>query len=147
MAVDVNGQITVSRTRREVAEVMFNPKYDKVWISGVVNAFPLTPGKLTKGSRVERVGDFLNKRFSSVFEVIRAEDESFVEMSSEEPFQLKVRYSLSDAEDGTLVEIRLQSVGELPFSMPATMLSRAVKEMISRDLKRLKKLVEEIDGA
>lgn len=147
MSIDAKGEITVSRPRSEVAEVMFNPKFDKVWISGVKNSFPLTPGLLEKGSRVERVADFLNKSFSTVFEVVSSKPGELVEMTADEPFQLKVRYELADAgADGTLVRIKMQSVGDTPFKMPAPVLARSVSEMISRDLKRLKKLVEDMQA-
>ncbi len=146
MAVDVADEIAITATRAEVAAVMFDPKFDKVWISGVVNSFPRSPGKLTMGSKVERVADFLNKRYSAVFDVIRAEPDSLVEMSADEPFQLKVTYRLRDSTDSeTIAEIHVKSVGEVPFSMPAPLLAKAVGGMISRDLKRLKKLVEELD--
>lgn len=147
MSVDAKGEIAIERTRGEVANIMFDPKYDKVWIGGVTKSFPQAPGKLEKGSRVERHADFLNKTFSTFFDVIRAEEDSFLEMTAEDPFQMKVRYELVDADGGTLVKIRIQSVGEIPFSMPAPILNKAVGDMIGRDLKRLKKLAEEFNAS
>jgi len=58
MSVDAKGEIIISRSREKVAAFMFDPKHDKLWIGGLKNVFPLTPGLLEKGAKVERVGDF-----------------------------------------------------------------------------------------
>jgi len=69
MSVDAHAEVTIDRLRKDVAAVMFDPRCDKLWIGGLVNAFPLTAGLLRKGSRVEHGGDFLSKRFSSMIVV------------------------------------------------------------------------------
>jgi len=143
MSVDVQAEVLIERSREAVAGIMFNPKCDKLWIGGLSNVFPLTPGNLKKGAKVERIGDFLNRRFSSMLLVLRDEPEKMVELSANEPFEMKIRYELLDVPGGTIAKIRIQSIGEMLFQMPATLISRAVSDNINRDLKKLKKHLEE----
>jgi len=143
MSVDVQAQIFIAAPRAKVAEFMFDPKFDKLWIGGLVNVFPLTPGKLKKGSRVERIGDFMNRRFTSTIVVISDEPYKTLELSADEPFEMKIKYELEDSEGGTLAKIRIQSVGDIPFKTPATLLSKTLLENLNRDLKTLKKRLEQ----
>jgi hypothetical protein len=143
MSVDAKGEIIISRSREKVATFMFDPKNDKLWIGGLKNAFPLTPGLLEKGSKVERIGDFLNRAYSANVLVINSEPNKFVELSSDEPFEMKVRYELSDVDDGTKVNLRIQSIGENEYKqVPAALFAKAVNEAVKSDLAALKKHVE-----
>jgi hypothetical protein len=143
MSVDAKGEIIISRSREKVAAFMFDPKCDKLWISGLKNAFPQSPGLLEKGAKVERVGNFLNRAYSANVLVVNAEPNKFVELSSDEPFEMKVRYELSDVEDGTKVNLRIQSIGENEYKqVPAALFAKAVNEAVRSDLAALKKHVE-----
>lgn len=144
MSVDVQAELYIDRSREKVAAVMFDPKSEMSWIGGLTNVFPLTPGMLTKGSRVERVGDFLGKRFSSVAVVLRDEPGSMLELSADEPFEMKMKYQLTDVDNRTKVSIRVQSVGDIDFQLPAVLLNESVLKKITGDLERLKKHVEAI---
>lgn len=142
MSVDAKAEIHIQKPREEVAAVMFNPKCDKLWIGGLVNVFPLTPGLLVKGAKVERVGDFLSRRYSAMVLVMKDEPNKFVELSANEPFEMKVRYDLADSDGGTTAKVRIQSIGESVYQLPASLFNKAVLEAITEDLKRLKKHVE-----
>ena len=84
MSVDAKTEVVIARPREEVAAVMFDPKCDKLWIGGLRNVFPQTSGLLSKGAKVERVGDFLNRRYSANVVVIANEKNKYVELSSDE---------------------------------------------------------------
>jgi len=143
MSVDAKAEVVIERAREEVAAVMFDPKCDKLWIGGLRNVFPQTPGQLKKGAKVERIGDFLNRRFSANIVVIADRPNEFVELSSDEPFEMKVRYELADAENGTLVKLRIQSIGENQYQqMPAALFAKAVNDAIKNDLQNLKRHLE-----
>jgi hypothetical protein len=147
MSVDAKAEVVIARPREEVASVMFDPKCDKLWIGGLKNVFPQTSGLLKKGSKVERVGDFLNRRYSANVIVLNAEENKFVEISSDEPFEMKVRYELADAPEGTLVKMRLQSIGENEYKqMPASIFAKAVNDAVRSDLAALKKHLENGEG-
>jgi len=143
MSVDAKAEIVIDRPRTDVANVMFDPKCDRLWISGLTNVFPQTQGLMKKGSKIERVGSFLGRSFSTVYLVTNDEPATFVEIAADEPFQMIIRYDLSDTDGGTLTKIRVQSVGENLYQIPPSALNRAVSEWISSDLKKLKKRVED----
>jgi hypothetical protein len=143
MSVDAKAEIVIARPRDEVASFMFDPKCDKLWIGGLKNVFPLTPGLLEKGSKVNRVGDFLNRRYSANVLVLDAEPNKYVLLSSDEPFEMKVRYELNDADGGTNVKLRVQSIGENEYKqVPSAIFAKAVNEAVQADLAALKKRLE-----
>jgi len=147
MTVDAKAEIVIARPRADVANVMFDPKCDKLWIGGLKNVFPLSSGLLKKGARVQRVGDFLSRSFSANVLVVSDEPNKFVELSANEPFEMKVRYELNDVENGTLVKLRIQSIGENEYrQVPASIFAKAVKEAVATDLKALKKHLENGKG-
>ena len=51
MSVDAKAEIVIERPRSDVAKIMFDPKCDVLWIGGLKNVFPLTPGTLNAESR------------------------------------------------------------------------------------------------
>jgi hypothetical protein len=143
MSVDVKAETLIARPRTEVAEIMFDPKSDMIWIEGMKQVFPQTPGKLAKGSRVERRGTMAGLEFVSDLLVTNADAGKMLEFSSPEPFEMKIRYNLEDADGGTSVRIRIQSIGDVSrIAMPPSILSNKVREGIEGDLKKLKKHLE-----
>lgn len=143
MSVDVKAEVLIGRPREAVASVMFNPKYDRVWILGISKSFPLDLGNLRKGMRVEHIGEFMKRRFSTILTVTHDIPDQMVEISVDEPFPMRVKYELKDHAEGTLASIRVQSVGEIPFKTTASILSKAVREKIETELRRLKRHCEE----
>ena len=143
MSVDAKAEIVIERPRSDVAAVMFDPKNDKLWITGLTNVFPQSPGRLDAGSKVERVGTFLGRNYSTVYLVTRAEADKFVEYSADEPFQMRLRYELEDTDGATVARVRIQSIGENEYQVPPASLNRAVQDWIAGDLRRLKKRVED----
>jgi hypothetical protein len=143
MSVDARAEIVIERPRKDVAEVMFDPKYDKLWITGLTNCFPQSPGLMRQGLKFERIGTLLGRHYSCQYEVSRSDGESFAEFAADEPFQMKVRYDLADTDGGTLAKARIQSIGENEYKLPAPALNKAVAEWLTGDLKRLKKRVED----
>jgi hypothetical protein len=142
MSVDAKAEILIEKPRDDVAEVMFDPKNDTLWIGGLTNVFPQQSGLMQKGAKFERVGSFQNRAFSSIYLVTRDEPGQSVEISADEPFQMKIRYDLADADGGTMARIRIQSIGENEYQLPSSLLDKAVRDAITADLKRLKDRVE-----
>ncbi len=143
MAVDAKAEILIERPRDAVAKVMFDPKCDKLWITGLSHSFPQSAGPFVQGAKFERVGSFLGRHYSAMYLVTRNAENEFVEITADEPFQMKVRYDLNDFENGTLAKIRIQSIGENLYQVPPAVLNRSVQDWISGDLERLKKRVEQ----
>jgi hypothetical protein len=85
MSTDVRAQVTIRRPRSEVAAFMFDPTNDEVWTTGVIGVRPLTPGRLHRGSKVERTSQFLGRRFAYQYEVVDADEDRLVAMRVEKP--------------------------------------------------------------
>lgn len=142
MSVDVQSEVVISRPRAEVAEFMFDPKNDRLWMTGFTKVFPLQSGPLVKGARVERIGSFLNRHFSAVYVVNSAAEGKSVEMVTDEPFNMKLIYELDDEGDATKVRLQIQSYGELLFKTPIPIFRKAVEEKLNEETKRLKRHLE-----
>ncbi|MEP6849492.1 MAG: hypothetical protein ABI999_11600 [Acidobacteriota bacterium] len=143
MSVDVKGETVINRPRADVAEFMFDPKSETIWLEGVRQVFPQSAGNLVKGVRLERRGTMAGLDYVSEVVVTNEDPGKMLEFSSPEPFEMKIRYNLSDADSGTSVQIRVQSIGDTSrISMPPSILSGKVRDGIESDLKKLKKHLE-----
>lgn len=143
MSVDAQAEVVIARPRAEVAALMFDAKQDKLWLTDVKEVYLLTPGTLKKDSRIQRIGLLLNRHYDANILITRDEPEKMLEMAYNEPFEFKLRYDLSDMEDGgTKVKLRVQSAGETPYNMPASALTKAIQEKLANELKRLKNHLE-----
>ena len=142
MSVDVHAEAIISRPRDEVAEFMFDPRNDRLWMTGFTKVFPLQSGPLVKGAKIERIGSFLNRQFSAVYVVNKAEAGKSVEMITDEPFSMRFRYFLEDEGDATRVRLQIQSFGELLFKTPIPIFRKAVQEKLDDEVKRLKRQLE-----
>jgi polyketide cyclase/dehydrase/lipid transport protein len=142
MAIDVTAEVRIERPRRTVARFMFDPQNDAIWTNGVIESRPLDPGLLARGKRVERTSKFLGRRFSYVIEVVENEEERFVEMETNEPFEMRVRYELEDDGAATCARIRARGGGTGFFSLAGPLLSRMVRRSIQNDLETLKEYLE-----
>ena len=145
MAIHVSSECFIARTPEEVAALMFNPKRDKLWIGGLKGVYPMASGLYEKGSKVEHVGIFLNKHFSAKRLVTKFEENSYVQIYSDEPFEMNVEYRLAQAEGGTKVEMSIASISEILFNSPMSIVSNAVQELIDDNLVRLKRRLEQED--
>ena len=142
MAIHVSSEVIIAKTPEEVAELMFNPKRDKLWVGGLREVYPMASGLYQKGSKVERIGNFLNKHFSAKLLVTKFEENSFVQIYADEPFEMNIEYKLTPEEGGTKVLYSIASISDIDFNSPMSIISNAVQEKIDEDLERLKKRLE-----
>jgi hypothetical protein len=142
MGTDVRVEVEIHRPRNAVADYMFDPAHDPEWTKNVIAVNPLTPGKLHKGSRVERTVKFLGKRFGYQYEVVDAGDD-FVEMTVEQPFPMRVRYEL--AGDGAATRASIHARGDASgfYRLASPLLNRMVRRSIRKDLEMLKQRLEQ----
>ena len=143
MSVDVAPEIVINRPRTEVAAFMFEPKFDVLWTTGIVDCKPLTDGRLRTGSRVERVSKFLGRRFSYLVDVTDHGEDRFVLMKVTQPFPMEIRYELEDVSGGTLARIRAKGDATGFFRLAGPFMSRMVRKSIGADLAKLKECIEE----
>ena len=144
MAVNVQAEVVINRSRSDVASYAMDPGNDPIWISGISEAKALTEPPMSQGTRVERVARFLGKRIEYVLEVVEYDPESLIVMKSVKgPFPMKVSYRFQETPDGTLARIHVQGEASGFYSkITGPVMSRAVKRNITKDLERLKRLLE-----
>ena len=142
MAVDVRVETTIARPRAVVASVMFDPKNDAAWTSGVKEVHPRTEGRLKKGSLVERKVRFMRRDFGYEYYVVDADSDRFVEMEVDRPFPMQIRYELEDIAGGTVARIHARGDARGFFRIGGPLLGWMVRKNIVKDLAALKDLVE-----
>ncbi len=77
--IDVEVAVTIRRSRRDVAAVMFNPRYDTAWIGSALEVRPATPGPLRHGTKISRVSRFFGRRVADTIEVVDHEPDRRIE--------------------------------------------------------------------
>jgi hypothetical protein len=92
---------------------------------------------------VERISSFLGSKLSYLIRVVDADEDHFVEMTTSEPFEMRVRYQLDDDGAATLASIRTRGGGTGFFQLAAPLLGKMVRRSIQKDLQNLKRELEQ----
>ena len=144
MSVNVQVEVVINRARGDVARYAMDPSNDPIWISGIVEAKTLTEPPMSPGTQVERLARFLGQRIEYVLEVVEYDPESLLVMKSVKgPFPMEVFYRFRETPGGTLAQIQVKGDASGFYSKIAgPLMSRAVKRNITKDLKKLKQLLE-----
>ncbi|NNE65074.1 MAG: hypothetical protein HKN33_00790 [Pyrinomonadaceae bacterium] len=142
MSIEVTGRVSVERSPEDVAQVMFNPKKDKLWVRSLREVYPMESGLYKKGARIERIGNFLNKHYSAKLLVTKMEENSFCQLYADEPFEMYIKYNLKETEEGTDIALTISSISEVEFNSPVSIIMKSIQEMIDGDLAKLKKHLE-----
>jgi uncharacterized membrane protein len=144
MAVDVTATGTIHRPREQVAAYLRDPANDTSWIGGLRSARLLTPRPVTVGSQVERVASFLGRRVEYVNEVTELTEDRLAMRSVRSPFPMRVTYGHRKAGDGvTEVSVRVEGDAGRFYALLGPLLGLAVRRSIARDLRNLKRVMEE----
>ncbi len=144
MPVDVTATGTIDRPREEVAAYLRDPANDTGWIGGLRSARLLTPGPVAVGSQVERVASFLGRRVHYVNEITELTGDRLVMRSVQSPFPMRVTYGHRQAGEGaTEVSVRVEGNAGRYYALLAPLLGVAVRRSIARDLRNLKRALEE----
>jgi uncharacterized membrane protein len=144
MAVDVTATASIDRPRDQVAAYLRDPANDTTWIGGLRSARLLTPGQVTVGSQVERVAGFLGRRVQYVNEITELTADRLAMRSVRSPFPMRVTYGHRQASDGaTEVSVRVQGDAARFYALVAPLLGLAVRRSITRDLRNLKRVLEQ----
>jgi uncharacterized membrane protein len=144
MPVDVTATGAIGRPREEVAAYLRDPANDTTWIGGLRSARLLTAAPVAVGSRVERVASFLGRRVEYVNEITELTADRLAMRSVRSPFPMRVTYGHRDAGDSTTeVLVRVQGDAARFYALVAPLLGLAVRRSITRDLRNLKRVLEQ----
>ena len=142
--VDVTVEIRIDRPRRVVAAYVANPDNATAWYINVKSVQWKTPRPLAVGSQFAFTAKFLGRKLTYTYEVVDfVPDRRFVMRTAEGPFPMETTYEWDDAR-AAFTRMRLRNRGEPSgfTGIAAPVMSMAIKRANTKDLKRLKAIME-----
>ena len=142
--VDVSTQIDIARTRADVAAYASDPDNATAWYVKIKSVEWKTPKPLQVGSKLSFVAQFLGRTLEYTYEVKEmVPGERFVMATAQGPFPMETTYTWEDAPSGGTT-MTLRNRGEpAGFSkLVAPVMATAMQRANTKDLQRLKKLLE-----
>lgn len=144
MAVDVACETVVNRPCAEVAAYASDPSNAPLWYVKITQAEWRTQPPLRVGSQVAFVAHFLGRRLAYTYEITELQEgQRLVMRTAEGPFPMETTYTweaLSDKETRMTLRNRGKPVGFSRLMSP--MMARSMKGAMTKDLARLKALLE-----
>jgi hypothetical protein len=145
MAVDVTVEVIIERPVANVAAYAGDPANAPDWYANIRSVHWRTSPPLKLGSQVDFVATFLGRQLPCTYEVVDlVVGERLVMRTSQGPFPMETTYQWSAIGNGQTL-MRLRNRGEPSgFSrVTASMMSVAVRRNTTKDLARLKRLLEQ----
>jgi len=145
MNVDVTTEIDINRPRAEVADFAADPDNVTTWYEDIKAVRWETPRPVQVGSRVAFEAHFLGRRLAYTYEVRALEPGVRLVMSTDAgPFPMETTYTWHDAPSGA-THMTLRNRGEPSgfANLAAPIMSAQVRKATSRNLRLLKKILEE----
>ncbi|HEY1330747.1 MAG TPA: SRPBCC family protein [Actinomycetota bacterium] len=149
MTIDVLTKVEIRRPRAEVAAFASDPNNATRWYRNIVSARPETSGPLEVGSRIAFEARFLGRRMAYTYEVVEiVPGERLVMSTAEGPFPMQTTYTFSDAPGGgTRMALRNRGGPSGILRLADPLMSVAVRRPATRDLRRLKAILEDRSGS
>ena len=144
MAVDVQTEITIDRPRTDVAAFAADPDNATAWYMNIKAVDWETEPPLAVGSRLSFVATFLGRRLAYSYELRElVPGERLIMSTAEGPFPMETTYTWEDTPEGGTT-MRLRNRGEPSgFSrIAAPMMAGAMRRANTKDLQRLKGILE-----
>jgi hypothetical protein len=142
MAIDITVRTGIALPVHEVAEYVLDPANEPKWISGISTSEPLMPGPVAVGSHVKRRAKFAGRKIEYMTEVVALDEDARVLMKTDKPFPMTIEYQFADAEGGTVFTQRLQGGPGGVVGVLSPLMAIMVKNMVKRDMQRLKRILE-----
>ena len=142
--VDVEVHETIARPRAEVAAYCSDPDNATAWYANIKAVQWETAKPLALGSRFRFTSGFLGRTLEYTYEVVEMiPAEQFVMRSDGSPFPMETTYSWEDAEDGgTWMTVRNRGEPTAFIGLATPILATAIRRATSKDLARLKSILE-----
>lgn len=145
MYVDVITETVIEKPRAEVAWYASDPDTATEWYERITAVEWRTPKPLAVGSSMAFVAHFMGRRLAYTYEVKEyLPGERMVMSTADGPFSMETSYSWTDtAEGGTRMVLRNRGRPTGFSVVAAPFISAAMRRANTRDLKRLKRILEE----
>lgn len=144
MGVDVFVETVIDRPVTAVAGYAADPGHAPEWYANIREVTWQTPPPVAVGSRTDFVASFLGRRLAYTYEVVElVPDERLVMRTAEGPFPMETTYTWEPAGDGA-TRMTLRNRGDPAgfAGIAAPVVERAMRRATSKDLARLKALLE-----
>jgi hypothetical protein len=125
-----------------VRSVLFDPRREVELSWNIRLVEVIDPGPPHVGQRVARTIHFLGRDFTSTYTITATDGETFLERTTEEPFPMKLTFTLEIDGDGTWVSAYLRGEGDGFFGLAGTVIGPLARAAMMRSLERLRVLIE-----
>ena len=144
MAVDVRTEIEIARPPSEVSAYAADPNNATSWYENIESVEWRTAPPLAIGSQIEFVATFLGRRLAYTYGVVEhSPGERFVMRTADGPFPMETTYAWQDAPGGG-TRMTLRNAGQPSGfgKIAAPVMARAMRHANTKDLRRLKTILE-----
>ncbi len=144
MGVDVQVEVVIDRPVVEVASFAGDPGNAPQWYSNISSVSWRTPPPVSVGSRMDFVAHFLGRTLAYTYEVVELDhDTRLVMRTADGPFPMETTYTWSEVDGGgTRMTLRNRGTPTGFAKLTAPMMERAMRRATTKDLLRLKHLLE-----
>jgi len=145
--VDVQVETVINRARMVVADFAGNPDNAPEWYANIKRVSWETEPPLRKGSRLAFSASFLGRTLDYVYEFIEfVPGEVLVMRTSQGPFPMQTTYRWEDRGGATRMTLRNTGKPSGFSKLAALVMAPMMKSAMTKDLKRLKKILEAPTG-
>jgi hypothetical protein len=144
MSVDVQTEVTIDRSVEVVAAYAGDPSNAPEWYVNIESVDWKSEPPVAVGSTMDFVARFLGRRLAYTYEVVELDlPHRLVMRTGEGPFPMETSYQWTDAGEGK-TRMTLRNRGEPSgfSSIAAPMMTIAMRRANTKDLARLKQLLE-----
>ena len=144
MAVDVVTSCTIERAREAVAAYASDPNNAPAWYVNIKSVTWKSAPPLAVGSMIAFVAEFLGRRLEYTYEVVEFEPgQSFVMRTAQGPFPMETTYRWEAlGPSRTRMTLRNRGAPSGFSALLAPLMSLAMRQANTQDLKRLKAILE-----
>jgi uncharacterized protein YndB with AHSA1/START domain len=143
MSVDVLVETTIDRAPADVAAYAGDPTHAPEWYVNIKSVDWKTPPPVMVGSTMDFVAQFLGRRIAYTYEVVElVPGERLVMRTADGPFPMETTYTWEPASGGTRMSLRNRGSPSGFSRMTAPLMERAMRRAMTKDLARLKALLE-----
>ena len=144
MSVDVQVETVIDRPVAEVAAYAGDPTHAPQWYVNIREVTWQTDPPVAVGSRMDFVAQFLGRRLAYTYEVVElVAGERLVMRTADGPFPMETTYTWEPSGDGGC-RMTLRNRGNPSgfAGLTAPLMARAMRRATTKDLARLKGLLE-----
>ncbi len=144
MSVDVQVEVVIDRPVAEVASFAGDPGNAPQWYANIASVSWQTPPPVSVGSRMDFVAHFLGRTLTYTYEVVELDpNRRLVMRTADGPFPMETTYTWTEADGrGTRMTLRNRGTPAGFAKVTAPMMERAMRRATTKDLPRLKHLLE-----